>query len=249
MKVVAFIPARSGSKRCLNKNIRVLNGHPLLAYTIRAAIESGIFESVICATDDELYAQIARHYGAEVPLLRSREISGDKSSDIEWVEWLLSGLNKMGRQYDVFSILRPTSPFRKPETIVRAWRQFNSLSCIDSIRAVELCRQHPGKMWIVRDNIMLPFTPLSGESQPWHSMQYAALPTVYVQNASLEIAWVKVVSLNRTISGNVVSPFITTAEEGLDVNDEFDWWKAEYLLKTGQAHLPEINIKPFLIKK
>ena len=78
-KVVAFIPARSGSKRVPNKNIRTLSGHPMLAYTIRAAIDSGVFDAVICATDSELYADVARHYGAEVPFLRSAEISSDKS--------------------------------------------------------------------------------------------------------------------------------------------------------------------------
>ena len=75
---VAFIPARSGSKRIPHKNIRELNGHPVLAYSIRAAIDSGVFDSVICATDSEVYADAARHYGADVPLLRPSEISGDK---------------------------------------------------------------------------------------------------------------------------------------------------------------------------
>ena len=84
-KSVAFIPARSGSKRVPNKNIKLLGGHPMLAYTIQAAVDSGIFDAVICATDSEQYADIARHYGAEVPFLRSAAISGDKSPDVEWV--------------------------------------------------------------------------------------------------------------------------------------------------------------------
>ena len=70
MKSIAFIPARSGSKRVPNKNIKVLCGHPMLAYSISAAIDSGIFDAVVCATDSPLYADIARHYGAEVPFLR-----------------------------------------------------------------------------------------------------------------------------------------------------------------------------------
>ncbi|SDM88353.1 N-acylneuraminate cytidylyltransferase/CMP-N,N'-diacetyllegionaminic acid synthase [Daejeonella rubra] len=248
MKVNAFIPARSGSKRFPHKNIRVINGHPLIAYTIRAAIDSGVFDKVICATDNELYAECARHYGAEVPSLRSKEISGDKSSDIEWVEWLLNILESIGESCDAFSILRPTSPFRKPQTIVRAWEQFLSANGSDSLRAVELCKQHPGKMWIVKDSVMYPLIPFSGESQPWHSMQYAALPLVYAQNASLEIAWTRVITTTHTIAGNIITPFLTNSEEGLDVNEEFDWWKAEYLLKTGGASLPKINVEPFIIK-
>jgi len=93
-KSVAFIPARSGSKRLPDKNIKLLAGHPLLAYTVSAAVECGVFDSVICATDCELYADIARYYGAEVPFLRPAGISGDKSPDIEWVSWMLQTLQK-----------------------------------------------------------------------------------------------------------------------------------------------------------
>jgi CMP-N,N'-diacetyllegionaminic acid synthase len=242
-KAVAFIPARSGSKRIPDKNIRPLDGHPMMAYSIRAAIDSGVFDAVVCATDSERYADVARHYGAEVPLLRPSEISGDKSPDIEWVEWMLNSLKGEGREFDAFSILRPTSAFRKAETIRRAWGQFLSSDGIDSLRAVEKCRQHPGKMWVVRGDRMMPLLPLTPEEQPWHSSQYAALPTVHVQNASLEIAWTRVVFQMGTIAGHVVAPFLTTEEEGLDVNEEFDWWRAERLLELGRASLPPVNVK------
>jgi N-acylneuraminate cytidylyltransferase len=242
-RAVAFIPARSGSKRIPHKNIRPLGDHPVIAYSIRAAIDSGVFDAVVCATDSELYAEVARHYGAEVPFLRSTTISGDKSPDIEWVEWMLAELKRLGREYDVFSILRPTSPFRQPETIRRAWKLFTGAVGADSLRAVEKCKQHPGKMWVVRQDRMLPLMPLTPADQPWHSSQYAALPEVYVQNASLEIAWTRVVTEGRTIAGNVLVPFITEGEEGLDVNEEFDWWKAERLLAEGAVHLPEVAVE------
>ena len=125
MKKVAFIPARSGSKRIEHKNIFPLAGHPMLAYSIQAALQSGVFDAVICATDCEQYAEIAHYYGAEVPFLRRPEISGDKSPDIDWIKWLLTALSAQGREFDVFSILRPTSPFRLPDTICRAWNIFS----------------------------------------------------------------------------------------------------------------------------
>lgn len=249
MKTVAFIPARSGSKRVPHKNIRPLAGHPVLAYSVRAAIDSGVFSTVICATDSELYAEVARHYGAEVPVLRSSEISGDKSPDIEWVDWMLATLRERGQDFDAFSILRPTSPFRKPATIRRAWEAFSRAEGADSLRAVEKCKQHPGKMWVVRGARMTPLMPLSPPEQPWHSSQYASLPDVYVQNASLEIAWTRVVRDGRTIAGQVLVPFLTTEEEGLDVNDEFDWWRAERMLDTGSATLPTINLTPWNLEK
>ena len=82
---VALIPARQGSKRVPGKNIRPLGGHPVIAYTIAAALESGVFETVIVSTDSEETAAIARGYGAEVPFLRPPRFAGDTSPDIEWL--------------------------------------------------------------------------------------------------------------------------------------------------------------------
>src|SRR5262245_25710411 len=122
--VVALIPARSGSKRVIDKNGRVLSGHPLMAYAIASARASGVFDAVICSTDTERLAQIARHYGAEVPFLRPAEFATSISPDIEWVEDTLKRLKAQRRSYDCFSILRPTSPFRTTDTIRRAWAEF-----------------------------------------------------------------------------------------------------------------------------
>jgi len=239
--IIALIPARFGSKRLPNKNIKLLAGHPLIAYSISSAIKSGIFDAVVVSTDEKKYADIAKRYGAEVPFLRPAEMAGDLSPDIEWVEYTLSNLQKMGRAYECFSILRPTSPFRMCETIRRAWQSFLSEKGVDSLRAVEKCEQHPGKMWVVRGKRMVPLLPLGPPNQPWHSSQYQALPEVYVQNASLEIAWSRVVFETRTIAGNVLMPFFTEEYEGFDVNTPYDWNLAEHLVQTGKAVLPEIK--------
>jgi len=243
--IVGFIPARAGSKRVAHKNIRPLAGHPVLAYSIAAALESGVFKRVILATDSEEYAAVGRHYGAEVPFLRPESISGDTSPDIEWVEWALNRLREEGEQYDCFSILRPTSPFRLPSTIRRAWDTFLAEEGIDSLRAVEKCQQHPGKMWIVRGRRMTPLLPYGPAEQPWHSSQYASLPVVYVQNASLEIAWSRVVFEGRTIAGNVLVPFLTEGYEGFDVNQPYDWELAEELVRTGKAELPRVTMTAY----
>ncbi len=240
-KIVALIPARSGSKRVPDKNIRPLAGHPLIAYSIAAALQSGIFDAVIVSTDSERYADIARHYGAEIPFLRPAKIAGDTAPDIEWVEHMLSELRRDGRDYDCFSILRPTSPFRLPETIRRAWDEFLAEDGVDSLRAVEKCQQHPGKMWIVREKRMMPLLPMGPAEQPWHSSQYPSLPVVFVQNASLEIARAKVVLENKTIAGNVLMPFFTRDFEGFDVNSHYDWQLAEHMVQKGEARLPHIS--------
>jgi CMP-N,N'-diacetyllegionaminic acid synthase len=241
---VALIPARSGSKRVPHKNITPLAGHPLIAYTIAAAKESGVFDAVVVSTDSEQYAAVARHYGAETPFLRPADMSGDTSSDIEWIQHALRHLQSQGRNYDAFSLLRPTSPCRKPATIRRAWAQFAEED-VDSLRAVEKCEQHPAKMWIVRDKRMHPLAPMGWGPVPYHSMQYAALPPVYVQNASLEIAWTRVVLEMGSISGEVLTPFLTEDDEGIDVNRPADWRLLEMALQSGEAHLPAIDTPPF----
>lgn len=242
---VALIPARSGSTRVPHKNVRPLGEHPLIAYSIAAARQSRVFADVIVSTDSAKYADIARHYGAEVPFLRPQGLAGAKSPDIEWVEFTLTRLREARRSYDCFSILRPTSPFRLPETIRRAWDLFRSEPGVDSLRAVQKCSEHPGKMWVIQGRRMTPLLPLGPAEQPWHSSQYHALPSVHVQNASLEIAWTRVVSDTRTIAGHTLIPFLTEAHEGFDVNEPIDWVVARALLETGEARLPQIDVTPY----
>jgi CMP-N,N'-diacetyllegionaminic acid synthase len=255
VSAIALIPARQGSKRVPGKNVRLLQGHPTLAYTIRAAVESRVFESVIVSTDSGEIADVARHYGADVPFLRPAAFATDTSPDIEWLGYTLRELAARGRSWDAFGLLRPTSPFRTADTIRRAWTLFTSQQGVDSLRAVEKCTQHPGKMWIVRGARMSPLLPFSnrvaadasGESPdvPWHSTPYQALPAVYIQNASLEIAWTRTVLEKESLAGDVLVPFVTEGVEGFDINDPTDWMIAERLIADGAAALPAVTQPPY----
>lgn len=247
--ILALIPARSGSKRVPKKNIRLLAGHPLIAYTIASAQQSKIFQRIIVSTDCREIAAIAQSYGAEVPFLRSQEYATDTAADIDWIKEVLAKLRQQGQEYDCFSILRPTSPLRQGETIQRAWKSFLSYDYVDSLRAVEKCTQHPGKMWVYQEPLLKPL--LTGTesslahldlnlSTPWHSTPYQSLPPVYIQNASLEIAWCRVVWESETIAGEKIVPFFTQGYEGLDINDAKDWWYLEYLIEQNQAQLPSL---------
>lgn len=246
---IAFIPARSGSERVKHKNIQDLGGHPVMAYTIAAARASGCFEAVLVSTDSPRYAEIARHYGAEVPFLRPPDIAGAASPDIEWVQYTLRRLaEEYERRYDIFSILRPTSPFRQPETIQRAMRQFlaEAPGAVDSLRAVEKVRQHPGKMWVIRGKRLMPLYPFTAASgAPWHSSQMKALPEIYVQNASLEIAWTRTALQGGSIAGETILPFLTEGHEGEDLNDPQDWFLLNHLIAQGEAKLPHVAEAPF----
>jgi CMP-N,N'-diacetyllegionaminic acid synthase len=234
---VALVPARAGSQRVPGKNVLPLAGHPLIAYSIAAAQETGLFDAVLVSTDSEEIAAVACRYGAEVPALRPAKIATATSSDIVWV---LHAMRDRGE--DAFAILRPTSPFRGAATIRRAFEQFVELGDrADSIRAVELVRQHPGKMWVLEGDLMRPLLDQSAGGTPWHSMQYQALPKVYVQNSSLEIAWRRVLEGPRpTIAGERVVPFLTEGHEGFSIDYPDDVALAGRLVASGEATLPDV---------
>ena len=237
MRAVALVPARAGSLRVPGKNILPLAGHPLIAYTIAAAHESNVFDAVLVSTDSEEIADVARRYGAEVPGLRPAEMATATSPDIEWVLHLMEG-----RSEDVFSILRPTSPFRGAPTIRRAFDRLVELGDrADSIRAVEVVRQHPGKMWVLEGELMRPLLEQPADGTPWHSKQYQSLPKVYVQNSSLEIAWTRVLRGPRpSIAGERVAPFLTEGAEGFSIDYPDDVERAERMVARGEAELPSI---------
>jgi N-acylneuraminate cytidylyltransferase len=99
-------------------------------------------------------------------------------------------------------------------------------------------------MWVVRNGRMLPLLPLTPADRPWHSQQKAALPEVYVQNASLEIAWTEMALRTRSIAGAILVPFFTEGDEGIDINSAEDWFYAEHLLASGKAQLPHVDVAP-----
>jgi N-acylneuraminate cytidylyltransferase len=238
---VALVPARSGSERVQGKNVLPLAGHPLLAYTVAAAGQSGVFDAIVVSTDSAEIAEVARRYGAEVPGLRPPELATSTSPDIEWVLHVTRRLGADGRSWDAFSLLRPTSPFRTAATIRRAWARFLELGDrIDSLRAVELCSQHPGKMWVLEGDLMRPLLPQPASGTPYHSSQYQSLPPVYVQNSSLEIAWTRILD-EREIAGSRVAPFFTEGAEGFSVDYPGDVETAERWVAEGIAELPPIE--------
>ena len=251
MKIIALIPARGGSKRVPGKNVRPLGGHPLLFYTIAAAQESGIFSGIYVSSDDPRICYMAELRGA-TPVPRPPEYATDTSPDIEWIDHFF---RITGVDADAFAILRPTSPFRSAETIRRAWAEFQEKQPCDSIRAVEKAKQSPWKMWAPSNELgaLIPLSDslalagyqrhfMRGEYMiPRHSSPSQFHPTVYAQNASLEISWTRNVTEKGSISGSVIKPFFTQGYEGFDMNTEEDFILAEALIERKLAVLPEVN--------
>ncbi len=144
MKNIAIITARSGSKGLKDKNIRELNGKPLMAYSIEAALKSGEFDEVMVSTDSERYAEIARSFGAAVPFLRSAEMSGDRAGSMDTVADVLEGYKKLGKTFDTFCLLQPTSPLRTVEDIRNAYRIYWDKQ---GFAVVSVCETEHSLLW------------------------------------------------------------------------------------------------------
>lgn len=230
MKMVALVPARGGSKRLPGKNIKPLGGKPLIHWTLDAALESGVFSRVVVSSDDEETLRICGSHDV-LTIKRPAEYATDESPDIEWVRHALEAYSQDSKP-DAFAILRPTSPFRTAETIRRALQTFTVTAC-DSLRAVQPWNgPHPGKMWIYWNGGFRPL--LEGwcvNGVPYHSSPTQKLLKVFVQNASLEMAWTRVVDCENSISGSEVIPFFTEGVEGHDINTPEDWDRAEQIAK------------------
>jgi len=226
MKILAFIPARGGSKRIPNKNIKLLNGKPLIVYTIEAAKGSNHINRIVVSTDSEEIATIAKQYGAEVPFLRPKEISQSDSTEMQFFEHALNRFEKH-EQYepDLIVLLYPTSPFRKPASIDRAIEEMLKHPEVDSLRSLRLCSEHPYKMWVIENGYLKPF--VKGENPNIHTLSYHLLPTVYVQNAGIYITKLSTIKNKKSPTGDVVIPFIMDETESIDINTSLDFQFAE----------------------
>ncbi len=138
MKNIAVIPARSGSKGLPDKNIKPVNGKPLLAYTIEAALESGCFDTVHVSTDSERYAEIARQYGADVPFLRSAALATDTASTWDAVREVLARYDEIGKRFDTMMLMQPTTPLRTGEDVKAAYALFQKKQAKSVIAVCEV---------------------------------------------------------------------------------------------------------------
>ncbi|MFT4004117.1 MAG: acylneuraminate cytidylyltransferase family protein [Lacrimispora sp.] len=117
---LAVIPARSGSKGIKDKNIRELNHKPLMAYTIEACLKSGLFDEIIVSTDSAAYGEIAEKYGASVPFFRPKELASDQAATNDVIFHVISELRQLGKTFDYFMLLQPTSPLRTERHIMES---------------------------------------------------------------------------------------------------------------------------------
>ena len=230
MKVMALIIARGGSQRVPNKNIKPLAGRPLIAYSIEAARRSRYVNRVVVSTDSDAIAGVAVKEGAEAPFRRPAEISQGHSTELEAVGHALSWLrDRESYEPDVVVLLRPTSPFRTAATIDRGVELLLDDPDAHSVRTVTLCSEHPHKMWVMdKDGRRIrSFVPLEQKLPEAHTLSYHLLPTVYVQNASMDVLRPSNIMHLRSTTGSEIIPLIMDELESIDINSELDFMLAE----------------------
>lgn len=235
---VAIIPARSGSKRVPHKNTRLFRGHPLIAYSIVTALETGIFNRVLVSTDSEQTAEIARKYGAEVPGLRPAELAEDSAHDIGFVKHAM-GEWVDGEADQLWGIIRPTSPLRSAKTLRNAHQRLLEADWADSVRSLRPVAEHPGKMWRVDDVTNEAHTLLDQPGAFNGPMNQ--LEKVYIQASSFEIVRRGAVLEYDSIAGRRVLGFVMPENESIDINSEDDWVTLERTVDLNPQLLPTIG--------
>lgn len=226
--VIAIIPARSGSKSVKDKNIRLIDGKPMMAYSIEHALQASCIDRVIVSTDSENYADIAREYGAEVPFLRPKEYATDTSLDIDVFLHALSFLKeKEGYEPELVVQLRPTYPIRSIRDIENMVQYMKEHKDVDSMRCIAPAKEIPYKMWFQDEKGML--SPVMTEIPECYNMPRQQLPKVYYQNACIDVVRAKVITEQHSMSGKCIAGY--EMQENFDIDTEEEFKRAADFLK------------------
>lgn len=232
MEVLAIIPARSGSKSVVDKNIRIMGGKPMLAHSIDHALQSKYITRVIVSTDSEKYAAIAKEYGAEIPFLRPTEYATDTALDIDVFAHALRFLEeKEGYVPDVVVQLRPTYPIRDIEDIDTMIEMLLADPEADSVRTIAPAGEVAYKMWRMSDSGTL--TPILTDIPEAYNMPRQQLPKIYYQNACIDVIRPIVITRDHSMSGKKILGY--QMKHNFDIDTEEEFARADQVLKIQQG--------------
>jgi len=244
-KILAVIPARSGSKSVPRKNIRLLAGKPLIAWTIEAAKKSRYLDRIIVSTDDGEIAAVAKSYGAEAPFLRPKEISQDLSTDVEFLLHALDWLrDHEGYEPDIVLRLPPTSPLRTTAHIDEGIRVLLGDPEADAVRPVTEAPKHPYKMWRVGKGgkYLEPFLPESfTHMEEPYNMPRQALPKAYIHTGAMDVMRTRTIREMRSTSGKRLGYFFMSPEDSVNIDSLADFEIAEFFMRKRQKQATEEN--------
>ena len=224
MKNIAIIPARSGSKGVKDKNIRDFCGKPLMAYSIEAALQSGKFEEVMVSTDSEKYAAIAKQYGANVPFLRSDATASDTASSWDMVDEVLKNYKLLGREFDTFCLLQPTSPLRTAEDIVRAYSLYEEKA---DFAVVSVCEAEHSPLWCGHLPETQEFIDFVDEK---NLKQRQAGQKFYRLSGAIYIVNIEKFKTERNLYRKGSFAYIMSQKKSVDIDTEIDFKIAELMI-------------------
>ena len=229
MKIVALIPARGGSKRLPGKNTKLLGGLPLIAWTIRAAKQSGCCSDIVVSTDDLSIGSVSREFGATVPWLRPAQLSSDTASSVDVAIHFLDWYEAEKGAVDGLLFLQPTSPFRTAETISKAVKMYSENAERVPFVSVSPATSHPAWCFRLTDTGMSPFMGWSSLGKRSQDLEAA-----WVLNGSIYLISPERLRSDNTFLTIDAKPIVVTeAAEAIDIDDCYDWALAESVLSTG----------------
>lgn len=222
--ILAIIPARSGSKGLKDKNIKLLASKPLIAYTIEAAIESKVFADIVVSTDSTQYADIVKTCGAQVPFLRPSELGQDQSSSTDVILHTIESLEKLGKHYDYFMLLQPTSPLRSAQSI----RECVQLMVEKSANAiVSVCEaNHSKELMLYLDEEKC----LDGFLQGVASQRQKQKVT-YTLNGAIYLSNIEYFKKNKNFYKEKCYAYMMDKYESVDIDDIYDFKYAQVLME------------------
>lgn len=230
--ILAIIPARAGSKGLKDKNIKLLNGIPLCAYSIRAAVESGVFSEIHFSTDSEKYADIAVEYGAAVPFLRDEILATDTANSFDVIKSVLLKYKEMGRNFDAWMLLQPTSPLRSAQDIVNAVNLMKSRKC-QAVVSVTETDHHP--YWcaeLPEDGNLRIFHERIEAVKKEHSTLVGRqkMRPHYRINGAVYLSTVSHLFEKSDIFESDCLAYVMPKERSLDIDDQLDFDEVEFML-------------------
>lgn len=225
-KVLAIIPARAGSRRLKDKNMRLLDGVPLVEYSLRAALECSLINKVVLSTEDKNIASIGYQCGADVQV-RPDRLAQDNIGNSQVIAYVIEQLASSGEQYDVLVLLQPTSPLRNAHDITGCLGQFlQHQDSYKSAMSVCLADHHPAKMVSIKNNKLYPYIDI-----PAMEAQTQLLPKVYRQNGAIYITRTADFQQTHRLYQEPCLPFVMDAQRSIDIDTIIDLKLAELMLQ------------------
>ena len=225
MNNLAIIPARSGSKGLKDKNIKELNGIPLIVYTIKAALNSGKFSHVMVSTDSQLYAKISIENGAEVPFLRNELTASDSASSWDVVREVLNKYRELGLEFETITLLQPTSPLRSSDDICNAYDMYYKKAATS---VVSVCEMEHSPLW---SNTLPETLSMDGFLNVSNNNQRQLLNTYYRINGAIYIVNVDHFLAGKDIYDSGSYAYIMPTVRSVDIDTSLDFLIAETIMR------------------